>query len=43
MKVLLDDAQYALVQNVTEAVTMKKMAAYMRHQAIHGKGKMNTA
>ena len=36
MKVLLDDTQYALVQNAAEAAGMK-MAAYMRHQAIYGK------
>ena len=36
MKVLLDDAQYALVQNAAETAGMK-MAAYIRHQAIHGK------
>ncbi len=36
MKVLLNDAQYALVQNAAEAAGMK-MAAYMRHQAIYGK------
>ena len=36
MKVLLDDTQFALVQNAAEAAVMK-MAAYMRHQAIYGK------
>lgn len=36
MKVLLDDAQYALVQSAAKAAGMK-MAAYMRHQAIYGK------
>ena len=36
MKVLLNDAQYDLVQNAAEAAGMK-MAAYMRHQAIYGK------
>ena len=35
MKVLLDDAQYALVQSAAKAAGMK-MAAYMRHQAIYG-------
>ena len=36
MKVLLDDAQYALVQSAANAAGMK-MAAYMRNQAIYGK------
>lgn len=36
MKVLLDDAQYALVQSAAKAAGMK-MAAYIRHQAIYGK------
>lgn len=36
MKVLLDDAQYALVQSAAKAAGMK-MAAYMRNQAIYGK------
>ena len=36
MKVLLDDAQYALVQSAANAAGMK-MAAYIRHQAIYGK------
>ena len=36
MMVLLDDAQYALVQSAANAAGMK-MAAYMRNQAIYGK------
>ena len=36
MKVLLDDAQYALVQSAANAAGMK-MAAYMRNQAFYGK------
>jgi hypothetical protein len=36
MKVLLDDAQCALVQSAANAAGMK-MAAYMRNQAIYGK------